>query len=774
LDEREAAVLSIQDTHRLEIAALKKSLRTLRDISAEEVGGNEGTAGKGKGKGKKGKGGVMDVRRRMNSGIETIGDRLLLVSEKVNALSIMAEGAVAKASSAEEERMELQGLTQDLTAEKDLLLQRCSDLEAVNKGTSKQNALATRLVALSEDVRTHKLATLQQRREIQVLRQEKKHLQNVLATMEADVEDLEEGKVRAETKNLLMDLTQDPQDDDDNSPAVRGGMPALGDTIQEYKRLRGGLVSLSNMEEEEGYEERKANSAPSRGIGTGAGAKRGYTGAGHDDGAGEPITYGDIPPDELIQKMQAMNEALSASRREAGENRLRGDRLQGSLHECEAALREMERHVTYYEGIMAREGLPDIKGNQRAGEELGAGRRPKSGLTVEDQEHLQEAATATMASMKQLLEEKNRAIDKYREKLEDAKTEKKHKSAADRKADALLERLTQDPELGGRSRGTEGRDQGQGQGQGQWQGQVAQGDRIFEAQSRLLEQIEQADAILMDKDRTIGQLEQRLLSQENQRERAEIRCGSALKEMDAMKQDMILLAQQLQASERKYTIQVQQQLLERPITGTGATGNSPVHPASQGDKDRERDRDRDRERERDRDTDGGKERDSDGDDSVNMERKTDRDDDRGPGRESERSRTLNPPSALAPTLPSAQDAKILDLQKTVKGKNEKIKGYREIIVRLKEEFIKLEEDKAVAAITQKDKAVRSMINDKDTDGGGKREEGTMGEQAMMDLRTQVSALRDGLRMAKEDLEKAKQTREKLTSARQAAQEAVRR
>jgi hypothetical protein len=33
----------------------------------------------------------------------------------------------------------------------------------------------------------------------------------------------------------------------------------------------------------------------------------------------------------------------------------------------------------------------------------------------------------------------------------------------------------------------------------------------------------------MDKDKTLSQLEQRLLTQENQRERAEIRCGTALK-----------------------------------------------------------------------------------------------------------------------------------------------------------------------------------------------------------------------------------------------------
>jgi hypothetical protein len=72
-------------------------------------------------------------------------------------------------------------------------------------GKSKQQALASRLVSLSEEVRTHKLVVLQQRRQIAVLRQEKKHLQGLLVTMESDVEHLEEGKIIAETKgNLLL------------------------------------------------------------------------------------------------------------------------------------------------------------------------------------------------------------------------------------------------------------------------------------------------------------------------------------------------------------------------------------------------------------------------------------------------------------------------------------------------------------------------------------------------------------------------------------------
>jgi hypothetical protein len=35
------------------------------------------------------------------------------------------------------------------------------------------------------------------------------------------------------------------------------------------------------------------------------------------------------------------------------------------LGDCEAALREMEGHVTYYEGVMAQEGLVNIRGDQR-------------------------------------------------------------------------------------------------------------------------------------------------------------------------------------------------------------------------------------------------------------------------------------------------------------------------------------------------------------------------------------------------------------------------
>jgi hypothetical protein len=90
--------------------------------------------------------------------------------------------------------------------EKELLIQKCLDLETIYKNPNKQSQIASRLLSLSEDIRINKLKTFSQRREIRVLRQEKIHLKNIISKIEIDVEDLEEGRVEAETKNLLKDF----------------------------------------------------------------------------------------------------------------------------------------------------------------------------------------------------------------------------------------------------------------------------------------------------------------------------------------------------------------------------------------------------------------------------------------------------------------------------------------------------------------------------------------------------------------------------------------
>ena len=93
------------------------------------------------------------------------------------------------------------------------------------------------------------------------------------------------------------------------------------------------------------------------------------------------------------------------------------------------------------------------------------------------------------------------------------------------------------------------------------------------AQTKLLGQLEEAERIMMDRDQTIKQLEQRLETQRNQGERAEARCGAALTEMEAMKSDMIMLAQQLSLSEERLS---QAQALSRGRHTVLATPAPPV------------------------------------------------------------------------------------------------------------------------------------------------------------------------------------------------------
>ena len=64
-------------------------------------------------------------------------------------------------------------------------------------------------------------------------------------------------------------------------------------------------------------------------------------------------------------------------------------------------------------------------------------------MLKEDQEKIQEAASATIGSLRALLEEKNKLIEKYREKLE-SNPSQLAKTKAERRADDLLERLAAD------------------------------------------------------------------------------------------------------------------------------------------------------------------------------------------------------------------------------------------------------------------------------------------------------------------------------------------
>jgi hypothetical protein len=133
-------------------------------------------------------------------GFVSIGENLVDIGGKVADLSDLAESAAARAAESEERCLAMKAHAENLEEKYNSLTKKCSDLKAITDGNAKQKVVAARLISLSEELSQVKLSTLQQRRQIQVLHQEKRHYQAIIANIEADVVELEEGKIRAETK----------------------------------------------------------------------------------------------------------------------------------------------------------------------------------------------------------------------------------------------------------------------------------------------------------------------------------------------------------------------------------------------------------------------------------------------------------------------------------------------------------------------------------------------------------------------------------------------
>eukprot|EP00605_Chrysophyceae_sp_TOSAG23-4_P001830 GSChrysophyteH1.ASY1.ANO1.2020.1 assembled CDS len=630
LDQRDEAISNMQEAHLLETSALKKALRNVKNMTEDDP-----TLVSSPKKGKKSDKGPVNV----GVGYVKMGDKLMRMSSRVKELSEMAEESLEKAKQAEDESTALEGEVQDLTAQVDILNGRCKDLEMTLEKGSKEKTqnIAARLVSLSEEVRTNKLSCLQQRRQIQVLRQEKRHLQNLLQQTEADVESLEVGKVFSETKGLLDNI-----EESDGASVRASHHQDISKPQQSNMDVSLDTSDVASAPAQPADKTKATRFKPELTIDTGAG-----------------------PAEEYVQKIEALNEELSTARREASNNRLQADKFRSQTDEMEAVLKEMQSQISYYERMAQQEGLPQMRSGASS---MPPGMNTKQYRAMQEkQSELQEAAGVTIGSLKQLLQEKNRVIDSLNDRLREAQSSSsttRRQSKADRKAELLLERLEVD-EKSNKHHALTANNSGVDS----------------ELHNKLLNQLEQADDIMQKKDEEIRKIRGDLEEQRNLAELRKVRAGAAKEEIDLMKDDMMKLAQQLQLSEDR---------LRR------ASGKSVTAASS---------------------------------------------------------------SAAVSGMIQMDERKINDLKSKLKAKDEKLKGYYDIIVRLKEEFIKAEEQQALAALQ-----------------GNKGQSGASTNNAdeFKDLRNQIGALRDGLRQAKDDLEKARRVREKLADARAAAEEEARR
>ena len=679
LDEQDTTVMKAQESFRLEVSALKKALYNLKNSVFE----NQEFRDKRlllKGADRERRKAATDKTSSLaRSGFSAIslGEKLVDVSSKVDELASQAEDAVSRAAQSEAECRLMKDKVDCLSAERAILERTTVDLEALLKGKSKQQAIAARLIALSEDIRVSKIANLQQRRQIQVLREEKRHLHSVISNIEADVMELEESKVESETKHILYDIHD---------------KAGLGSSAEENFASR--LLNFSQLKKEDHTESSDRSIPPPQ-----TGPPRAAPGDKAEQLGSkltldiDAITGGEEPTaitltsDDLYRKLKAANDSASEARREASEVKLKNGSLMNQIASLESHLQEKDGQIQYYEHVLNDEGLPGVM-LRNPSNRARTLQQPASRMMRDEQEQLQEAASATIGSLRSLLEEKNRIIDKYREKVERMQQTTHSKSRAERRADDLLERMALDESEEARAKRSGSMTRMDSQG-----GIQSEDAAVRIHRQQLLTQIEQADSIIAEKSRLVNQLEQKLLAESNQRERAEARCGESIQEMEAMKEDMITLVQQLQESQARC---------------------AHLAKVSSG-------------------------------------------------------RTVIP-EAAAQQIPGApvenNNNRTKELEKLLRSKDDKVKGYRSIIIRLKDEFIKAEEEKAAAEVRLKVREVEIGS------GAAPSSHGGISAEEMKALKNKLTDLHDGLAHAKDDLDKARKVRERLTLEKRQTEESL--
>jgi hypothetical protein len=243
LDQHEEGTLKIQETHRLEVAAMKKALRSVYEslISGADTSIRKSAVAAAEGGGKEKEGTKSAVRTSMDDAIAlkkmlqrvtgvggvlagrvTISDKLASMSEQIGELSALTESAGERAENAEKRSAELEAECERLREDGAILRRTIRDMNDIldaggigagggaNAVTSKKNmqaqtrAIAARVLGLNEEVRALKLTSLQQKREVSLLQQDKKHLNHVLARVEDDLRSLEEGRLAMDPQQVIV------------------------------------------------------------------------------------------------------------------------------------------------------------------------------------------------------------------------------------------------------------------------------------------------------------------------------------------------------------------------------------------------------------------------------------------------------------------------------------------------------------------------------------------------------------------------------------------
>jgi hypothetical protein len=594
---------------------------------------------------------------------------------------------------------------------------------------------------------------LQHRREVAGLLQDKKHLSAVLKRVQEDLSEVEAGQGR---ELMLLQEGGVGQGVGEEELMANFGLDFLGggggdddDEGEGEKGMGGMMVDLEldgkGKQKGEGEGVGGANRSPLQlrlgknlSVDTST-EKLPALHSNNNNSNNDGNNKNNITKEELLSKNEQMTADLLSCQRDLSGYRRQCEQVQSRLKGAQEGLEERDDIIRYYERLATAENLPliqpgggmggmdglhvDSRGGRKGGNGNGNGATGSEfRMLREEQEQLQEAASATIGSMRSLLEEKNREIERLRSKLERHQrggnggnggnggrsgsgsgsggrgqgrggglSSSHVPSVADRRAEELLEKLADEERYQSHVRGREG---ARGGGGGEEDAGLVQ---------RLMDQIDRADEILQDKMKLQGRLELQVATLQREREKAEQRCGASLEEMESMKLDMTTLVKQLKDSEDKYLkiAQYNQLLANGGAAGAGGgdmgTAASTAAAAAIITDMRKR-------------------------------RGDDDDDDEGGGH------IMVMQQLQVQVL--ALKRKVSEVSGVAKNKEEKLKQYRRIIIGLKEEFIKSEEEKAVFE-------AKSATNNNTASAAANANANMPGEMEMETLRDQVCGYVDG-------------------------------
>jgi len=514
LDKREEALHKAREESRTQISSLKSALKELAASGGDAVASlaiaSQDMAG-------------IAAAASTNKN-QSILEKAKILSAKVASITEASEKREEEFNECDEMRRRLESQVAELNTEKEVLEQLVADVQTAAATDVKSAVVAKRLIGLSEELRSNKLAALQARRNVQSLREEKRHLEGIISRHEDSIEMLEEAKAEAETKSLLSATGAGSENNINNAADINDVlMSTPGDAKLLLQLTPAGKNNANKLDPLVIDENGKGGSGP-------------ITELDEEDTLGVAQEFEDSRARRLRNKLEEMEinmnnvkEAKNASE----------ETLQEYMSRCEA----LQRDVEYYKGMAVAGGGDGggIDSPHNSSKNGGGGGNAQSNAKMA------EAAHATILSLKQLLAEKNRVIERYKRKLADSKELSRRETAADR---AEVERLT-DKLYSENADAIEKLRNAVTKLERGGEGSIGGGAFGGDFKGGLVAQVEEAAALIGEKDDSLRQLELKLRTAEAARERAEARCGGALEEMERMKDDMVTLAAQLQDSEER-------------------------------------------------------------------------------------------------------------------------------------------------------------------------------------------------------------------------------